>query len=224
MLQLVCRKDDNCARLIGAARASAQLRRLFDCVPRGCTLWRLYRSWTYEVACAAGCIPAQQTIAFGTDPRATKLSTVNRLHVRGFTRLGVLHARPSARPAYIPTAARIQSWADQVQRECDSDAFVNTATQLMQHTHRSNVLIEHEVLRGGAICINKDAGCLKLVEQHTEAAILYHKRLYLASVQHTLLQLAARLYVRLNRLGLNAAERDYLFMLHAAEHDDTPPQ
>ena len=222
VLRSVCKVDAACTRLLHAACLSMQLRRLFNCIPRGCTLWGLYRSWTHEVACAIGAIPVQRTISLGTDPCAASLATANRLHIRGFECLGFLYARPAVRPAYIPTAAQVQSWTQQLQNECSRDAVLNTAAHLTEQGRRSDMLIQHEVYRGGAIPYKKDMGCFDLVLQHTETTALYYKKMYLATVQHTLLELAARLYVRVNRLGLNAAERDYFFMLSAAEHDNTP--
>ena len=223
MLRLVCKADRDCERLIVAARISKQLRRLFTCVPRGCSLWRLYHSWTYDVALAVGAVPIQKTMGLGTDPCAARLTVADRLHVRGFTRLHVMKSFAAARPAYFPTAALIQDWAQRLRKEFGSDTFSRTMAQITECTRRSNVLIEHQVLRGNAINIKKDTGCLDLVTQHVDAAALYHKKMYLANVQHVLLDLAARLYVQLNRLGLNAAERDYVYMLSADEHDDHDP-
>eukprot|EP00961_Rhodomonas_salina_P265401 3587704-Rhodomonas_salina.1 len=80
---------------------------------------------------------------------------------------------------------------------------------------RNRVRLEHAILRG--------SGPLRAVDTADRDAIVRQfDRVQSTLVQGQLLQTATHLYSELYALGLNAAERDYAFMLSADEHFSHP--
>ena len=65
-------------------------------------------------------------------------------------------------------------------------------------------------------------GSTALVKKATDFCSSLYKKLYLSLTEKHILKLASQLYTLLYGLGLNAAERDYVFMLNATEHDIVP--
>ena len=63
-------------------------------------------------------------------------------------------------------------------------------------------------------------GSTALVDKAADFCAALYKKLYLSLTEQHILAIASQLYTSLYTLGLNAAERDYVFMLNAKEHTD----
>ena len=126
--------------LAGSPPYSVQIRRLLDSIPRGGPLWKLYVSWTWDVACLVNCCRAEQTLYICNT--GTCLSSANRLHLRGFGRLDARKARVHSRPAYLPSAAKLAEWGALLEKNTCVDQKLQIATQIREHFQQTHALFE----------------------------------------------------------------------------------
>ena len=216
-LRLVCKPSDAGRRLLATYLLSKQLRRLFDSIPLGASLWTLYHTWTAEVAAAVRATDGRNRRAC-LDACSPVLSRYNRLLLRGLHRLDPRGVSKYYRPAYVPSAGLVRDWASEVSAESGWDAMSRVAARVHANFQWSKGMIAAHILAGTG-----GGGCTSsLILENTRQCTEMYSKLNTALVQEQLLQEAATLYNSLYSLGLNSAERDYFFMVSASEHSDRP--
>lgn len=217
-LRLVCRPSADARRLASAVLLSTQLRRLLDSIPHQSSLWRMYREWTHDVAFAVGCKGGEAMFGLGRSPKAPALAQKNRLHLRGFSRLDARTAFINARPAYLPSAAKLAEWTRVLAEESGREMLLRQASHVHREMNTSCELVDRRIRYGASQAWKGDDGCASLITENAAKWMQFSKRVHECVLQERILRIASDLYAQIYALGLNAAERDYFFMLTAGEH------
>ena len=142
LLQQVCVSDCDGKRLWKACLYSKQIRRLLDSIPPEGTLWKLYTSWTWDLACLVKCSSVEQTMYIKNDPCSPQLSHVNRLHLRGFKKLNAREEQVHSRPAYLPSSSKLSEWDTLLEQESGMDQKLQIALQIREHFQQTHALFE----------------------------------------------------------------------------------
>ena len=212
ILRKVCVSDCDGKRLWKARLYSKQIRRLLDSIPCEGALHKLYTSWTWDVACLVNCSRVEQTLYMGSDMLSASLTHVDRLHVRGFKQLDARDAHVHSRPAYLPSAAKLAEWSAILEKETSMNKKLQIGIQIKEHFKTTHALFEAHAIYGRPM---RAGGGTTLINKAAEYCAALHKKLLLSLTEEHILILASQLYTSLYALGLNASERDFVFMLNA---------
>lgn len=211
-LRLVCRPDEAGTRLLSAHLLSKRMRRMFASIPENSSMHRLYHAWTAGIAAAVQADDGSNKVAC-LDPCSPVLSTRNRLRIRGFDSLDPRCVDRQSRPAYVPGVGVVREWACTLAVESGWDAMSRLAASVHTAFLHSKGAIREQIMTGrGGACTSS------LIEANTQKCSDMYSKLNIALIQEQILQTAVQLYSELYSLGLNAAERDYFYMVSAAVH------
>ena len=121
-------------------------------------------------------------------------------------------AHVHSRPAYLPSAAKLAEWSAILEKETSMNKKLQIGIQIKEHFKTTHALFEAHAIYGRPM---RAGGGTTLINKAAEYCAALHKKLLLSLTEEHILILASQLYTSLYALGLNASERDFVFMLNA---------
>lgn len=220
----VCRANADGERLFEAFHLSRKLRRLLKTIPKHYKLDLLYREWTKKIAdCLSLICPPQLTLLCPCDAYDRSLSTVNRLYVRGLCceLLSRDSVRYETRPAYLPNAAQFEQWCFASKPEEAMDRIARLAEKIERKSEDAMLAVTQYISKGKYAKEVKNDEKWAQRQWHEDSSQIKEIYNVIQEMKYNkqVAEIGSQIYLSISKLGLNAAERDWFYMLNADQHD-----